>query len=161
MARNFEGGVFLSFKTISFVVAAIGAVAVSDISAFAAGPTTTCPPAAFKCAFSAVESKSLQDPNNPGRPSVIIGYIVFDSSATPAPTVFSQENKDGALQTLQSVAGTCSSGTSGSPGTLDFSGAGGPTLRFVTTHSGAELRFLDTSLNNGFASETLGTCRQI
>jgi hypothetical protein len=151
----------LRIKAISFVVAVIGAVAVSGSSVFATGPTTTCPPAAFKCAFSAVESKSLQDPSNPGRPSVIIGYIVFDNSAIP--TVFSQQNKDGALQTLQSVAGTCSSGTSGNPGTLDFSGAGGPTLRFVTTHSGAELRFLDTSINNGnaFASETLGSCRQI
>ena len=158
MARNFEGGVFLSFKTISFVVAVIGAVAVSGSNGvFAAGPTTTCPPAAFKCAFSAVESRSLQDPNNPGRPSVVIGYIVFDGSAVP--TVFSQQNKDGALQTLQSVPGTCSSGTSGNPGTLDFSP--GPILKFVTTHSGAELRFIDTSLNNGFASETVGTCRQI
>jgi hypothetical protein len=151
----------LSIKAISFVVAVIGAVAVSGSGALATGPNSTCPPAAFKCAFSAVESKSLQDPSNPGRPSVVIGYIVFDSSATPIPTVFSQQNKDGALQTLQSVAGTCSSGTSGSPGTLDFSGAGGPTLNFVTTHSGAELRFVDTSLNSGFASETLGTCRQL
>ena len=161
MARNFEGGVFLSFKPISFVVAVIGAVAVSASGALATGPTTTCPPAAFKCAFSAVESKSLNDPNNPGRPSIVIGYIVFDSSATPIPTVFSQQNKDGVLQSIQSAAGTCTSGTSGNPGSLDFSGVGGPTLRFVTTHSGAELRFLDTSLNNGFASETLGTCRQI
>ena len=161
MARNSEGGVFLRIKAISFVVATICTVVTISSGAFASGPTTTCPPAAFKCAFSAVESKSLQDPNNPGRPSIVIGYIVFDSSVTPIPTVFSQQNKDGALQTLQSVAGTCSSGSSGSPGTLDFSGAGGPTLRFVTTHSGAELRFLDTSLNNGFASETLGTCRQI
>ena len=160
MARNFEGGVFLRIKAISFVVAVIGAVAVSASGALATGPTTTCPPAAFKCAFSAVESKSLQDPSNPGRPSIVIGYIVFDSSATPIPTVFSQQNKDGALQTLQSVAGTCTSGSSGSPGTLDFS-PNGPVLKFVTTHSGAELRFLDTSLNNGFASETLGTCRQI
>ena len=151
----------MSIKAISFVVAVIGAVAVSGSSAFAVGPNSTCPPAAFKCAFSAVESKSLQDPSNPGRPSVVIGYIVFDSSATPIPTVFSQQNKDGVLQTLQSVAGTCSSGSSGSPGTLDFSGAGGPTLNFVTTHSGAELRFVDTSLNSGFASETLGTCRQL
>jgi len=158
---NFEGGVFLRIKAIPFVVAVIGAVAVSGSNVFATGPTTTCPPAAFKCAFSAVESKSLQDLSNPGRPSVIIGYIVFDSSATPIPTVFSQQNKDGALQTLQSVAGTCTSGSSGSPGTLDFSGAGGPKLRFVTSHSGAELRFLDTSLNNGFASETLGSCRQL
>ena len=161
MARNFEGGVFLRIKAISFVVAMIGAVAVSGSSVLASGPISTCPPAAFKCAFSAVESKSLQDPSNPGRPSVIIGYIVFDSSATPIPTVFSQQNKDGALQTLQSVSGTCTSGSSGSPGTLDFNASGGPTLRFVTTHSGAELRFLDSSLNNGFASETLGTCRQI
>ena len=159
MARNFEGGVFLRIKAISFVVAVIGAVAVSGSGALASGPTSTCPPAAFKCAFSAVESKSLQDPSNPGRPSVVIGYIVFDSSVTPIPTVFSQQNKDGALQTLQSAPGTCSSGTSGNPGTLDFSP--GPILKFVTTHSGAELRFLDTSLNNGFASETLGTCRQI
>ena len=151
----------MSIKAISFVVAVIGAVAVSGSSAFAVGPNSTCPPAAFKCAFSAVESKSLQDPSNPGRPSVVIGYIVFDSSATPIPTVFSQQNKDGVLQTLQSVAGTCSSGSSGSPGTLDFSGGGGPTLRFVTFKSGAELRFIDTSLNNGFASETLGSCRQL
>ena len=160
MARNFEGGVFLRIKAISFVVAVIGAVAVSGSGALATGPTTTCPPATFKCAFSAVESRSLQDPNNPGRPSVIIGYIVFDSSPTPIPTVFSQQNKDGALQTLQSVAGVCTGGTSGNPGTLDFS-PNGPILKFVTTHSGAELRFLDTSLNSGFASETVGTCRQI
>jgi hypothetical protein len=160
MARNFEGGVFLRIKAISFVVAVIGAVAVSGSSVFATGPTTTCPPATFKCAFSAVESKSLQDPSNPGRPSIVIGYIVFDSSATPIPTVFSQQNKDGALQTLQSVSGTCTGGTSGNPGTLNFS-PNGPILKFVTTHSGAELRFLDTSLNNGFASETVGTCRQI
>jgi len=150
----------LSIKAISFAVAVIGAVAVSGSGALATGPTTTCPPAAFKCAFSAVESKSLNDPNNPGRPSIVIGYIVFDSSATPIPTVFSQQNKDGVLQTLQSVAGTCTGGTSGNPGTLDFS-PNGPILKFVTTHSGAELRFLDTSLNNGFASETLGSCRQI
>ena len=149
----------MSIKAISFAVAVIGAVAVSG-SALATGPTTTCPPAAFKCAFSAVESKSLNDPNNPGRPSIVIGYIVFDSSATPIPTVFSQQNKDGVLQTLQSVAGTCTGGTSGNPGTLDFS-PNGPILKFVTSHSGAELRFLDTSLNNGFASETLGSCRQI
>jgi hypothetical protein len=159
MARNFEGGVFLRIKAISFVVAVIGAVAVSGSSGFASGPTTTCPPANFKCAFSAVESRSLQDPNNPGRPSIVIGYIVFDNSAIP--TVFSQQNKDGALQTLQSVAGTCSNGSSGSPGTLNFSGAGGPVLRFVTFKSGAELRFIDTSPNNGFASETLGSCRQL
>jgi len=147
----------LSIKAISFAVAVIGAVAVSG-SALATGPTTTCPPAAFKCAFSAVESRSLNDPNNPGRPSIVIGYIVFDNSAVP--TVFSQQNKDGVLQTLQSVAGTCTGGTSGNPGTLDFS-PNGPILKFVTSHSGAELRFLDTSLNNGFASETLGSCRQI
>ena len=150
----------MSIKAISFAVAVIGAVAVSCSSALATGPTTTCPPAAFKCAFSAVESRSLNDPNNPGRPSIVIGYIVFDSSATPIPTVFSQQNKDGVLQTLQSVAGTCTGGTSGNPGTLDFS-PNGPILKFVTSHSGAELRFLDTSLNNGFASETLGSCRQI
>ena len=160
MARNFEGGVFLSFKTISFVVAVIGAVAVSGSGAMATGPNSTCPPANFKCAFSAVESKSLQDPSNPGRPSIVIGYIVFDNSGTPIPTVFSQQNKDGALQTIQSVPGTCTSGTSGNPGTLNFS-PNGPVLNFVTTHSGAELRFLDSSLNNGFASETIGTCRQI
>ena len=149
----------MRIKAISFVVATICAVVTFSNGAFAAGPNTTCPPATFKCAFSAVESRSLQDPNNPGRPSVVIGYIVFDSSATPIPTVFSQQNKDGALQMLQSAPGTCSSGTSGNPGTLDFSP--GPILKFVTTHSGAELRFLDTSLNNGFASETVGTCRQI
>ena len=149
----------MSIKAISFAVAVIGAVAVSGSSALATGPTTTCPPANFKCAFSAVESKSLNDPSNPGRPSIVIGYIVFDNSAVP--TVFSQQNKDGVLQTLQSVAGTCTSGSSGSPGILDFNASGGPTLRFVTSHSGAELRFLDTSLNNGFASETLGSCRQI
>ena len=160
MARNFEGGVFLRIKAISFVVATICAVVTFSNGAFAAGPNTTCPPATFKCAFSAVESRSLQDPNNPGRPSIVIGYIVFDSSGTPIPTVFSQQNKDGALQMLQSAPGTCSSGTSGNPGTLDFS-PNGPILKFVTTHSGAELRFLDTSLNNGFASETVGTCRQI
>jgi len=148
----------LSIKAISFAVAVIGAVAVSGSGALATGPTTTCPPAAFKCAFSAVESRSLNDPNNPGRPSIVIGYIVFDNSAVP--TVFSQQNKDGVLQTLQSVAGTCTGGTSGNPGTLDFS-PNGPILKFVTSHSGAELRFLDTSLNNGFASETLGSCRQI
>jgi hypothetical protein len=158
MARNFEGGVFLRIKAISFVVATICTVVTFSSGAFAVGPNTTCPVAAFKCAFSAVESRSLQDPNNPGRPSIVIGYIVFDGSAIP--TVFSQQNKDGALQTLQNVAGTCSSGTSGNPGTLDFS-PNGPILKFVTTHSGAELRFLDTSLNNGFASETVGTCRQI
>ena len=150
----------MSIKAISFVVAAICTVVISSSGALATGPTTTCPPAAFKCAFSAVESKSLNDPNNPGRPSIVIGYIVFDSSATPIPTVFSQQNKDGVLQTLQSVAGTCTGGTSGNPGTLDFS-PNGPILKFVTSHSGAELRFLDTSLNNGFASETLGSCRQI
>ena len=151
----------MRFKTISFVVvAAICTVALFSSGAFATGPLSTCPPALFKCAFSAVESRSLNDPNNPGRPSIVIGYIVFDSSATPIPTVFSQQNKDGALQNLQSVAGTCTSGSSGSPGTLDFS-PNGPVLKFVTTHSGAELRFIDTSLNNGFASETLGTCRQI
>ena len=161
MARNSEGGVFLSFKAISFVVAVIGAVAVSGSGAFASGPTTTCPPAAFKCAFSAVESKSLQDPSNPGRPSVIIGYIVFDSSATPIPTVFSQQNKDGALQTIASGSGTCTGGSSGSPGTLNFSGVGGPILRFVTFNSGAEMRFIDTSTNNGFTSETVGSCRQL
>ena len=161
MARNSEGGVFLSFKAISFVVATICTVVTISSGAFASGPTTTCPVAAFKCAFSAVESRSLQDPNNPGRPSIVIGYIVFDGSATPIPTVFSQQNKDGALQTLQHVAGICTSGTSGSPATLDFSGGGGPTLRFVTFKSGAELRFVDTSLNNGFASETLGSCRQL
>ena len=148
----------MSIKAISFVVAAICAVAISGSIAFAAGPTTTCPPAAFKCAFSAVESRSLNDPNNPGRPSIVIGYIVFDNSAVP--TVFSQQNKDGVLQTLQSVAGTCTGGTSGNPGTLDFS-PNGPILKFVTFKSGAELRFLDSSLNNGFASETLGSCRQI
>ena len=158
MARNFEGGVFLRIKAISFVVATICTVVTISSGAFASGPTTTCPPANFKCAFSAVESKSLQDPSNPGRPSIVIGYIVFDNSAIP--TVFSQQNKDGALQTLQSVAGTCTVGTSGTPGTLNFS-PNGPILKFVTTHSGAELRFLDTSLNNGFASETVGTCRQI
>ena len=161
MARNFEGGVFLSFKTISFVVAVIGAVAVSGTGALATGPNSTCPPANFKCALSVVESKSLSDPNNPGRPSVIIGYLVFDNSGTPIPTVFTQQNKDGALQAIQSATGTCTSGSSGNPGSLDFSGVGGPTLRFVTTHSGAELRFIDTSLNSGFASETLGTCRQL
>jgi len=148
----------LSIKAISFAVAVIGAVAVSGSSALATGPTTTCPPATFKCAFSAVESRSLNDPNNPGRPSIVIGYIVFDNSAVP--TVFSQQNKDGVLQTLQSVAGTCTGGTSGNPGTLDFS-PNGPILKFVTFKSGAELRFLDSSLNNGFASETLGSCRQI
>jgi hypothetical protein len=160
MARNFEGGVFLSIKAISFVVAAICTVVISSSGAFATGPTTTCPPAAFKCAFSAVESKSLNDPSNPGRPSIVIGYIVFDSSATPIPTVFSQQNKDGALQTLQSVSGTCSSGTSGNPGTLDFS-PNGPILKFVTFNSGAELRFIDTSINNGFTAETVGSCRQL
>lgn len=159
MARNFEGGVFLSFKTISFVVATICAIVTFSSGAFATGPLSTCPVANFKCAFSAVESRSLNDPNHPGRASVIIGYIVFDNAAVP--TVFSQENKDGVLQTLQSATGTCASGSSGSPGTLDFSGIGGPTLRFVTSHSGAELRFLDTELNSGFASETLGSCRQI
>ena len=148
----------MSIKAISFVVAAICTVVISSSGAFATGPTTTCPPATFKCAFSAVESRSLNDPNNPGRPSIVIGYIVFDNSAVP--TVFSQQNKDGVLQTLQSVAGTCTGGTSGNPGTLDFS-PNGPILKFVTSHSGAELRFLDTSLNNGFASETLGSCRQI
>ena len=150
----------MRIKTISFVVAAACAVAFFWSDAFATGPNSTCPVASFKCAFSAVESRSLNDPNNPGRPSIVIGYIVFDSSATPIPTVFSQQNKDGALQNLQSVAGTCTSGSSGSPGTLDFS-PNGPVLKFVTTHTGAELRFIDTSLNNGFASETLGTCRQI
>jgi hypothetical protein len=160
MARNSEGGVFLRIKAISFVVATICTVVTISSGAFASGPTTTCPVANFKCAFSAVESRSLQDPNNPGRPSIVIGYIVFDSSVTPIPTVFSQQNKDGALQTLQSVAGACTPGSSGSPGKLDFS-PNGPILKFVTTHSGAELRFLDTSLNNGFASETVGTCRQL
>jgi hypothetical protein len=148
----------LRIKTSSLVVAAICAVAVSGSSAFATGPTTTCPPANFKCAFSAVESKSLNDPSNPGRPSIVIGYIVFDNSAVP--TVFSQQNKDGVLQTLQSVAGTCTGGTSGNPGTLDFS-PNGPILKFVTFNSGAELRFIDTSINNGFTAETVGSCRQL
>ena len=150
----------MRIKTISFVVAAICTVVISSGGAFATGPNSTCPVANFKCAFSAVESRSLQDPSNPGRPSVIIGYIVFDNSATPIPTVFSQQNKDGALQTLHSVAGACTSGSSGNPGTLDFS-PNGPVLKFVTFNSGAELRLIDTSLNNGFASETLGTCRQL
>ena len=150
----------MSFKAISFVVAVIGALAVSASGAVVSGPSSTCPPANFKCALSVVESKSLNDPNNPGRPSVIIGYIVFDSSAPPIPTVFSQQNKDGALQMLQSVAGTCTSGSGGSPGSLNF-GSGGPTLRFVTLNTGAELRFIDTSVSNGFTSETLGSCRQI
>ena len=160
MARNFEGGVFLRIKAISFVVATICTVVTISSGAFASGPTTTCPPANFKCAFSAVESKSLQDPSNPGRPSIVIGYIVFDSSVTPIPTVFSQQNKDGALQTLQSVSGTCTGGTSGNPGTLNFS-PNGPILKFVTFNSGAELRFIDTSTNNTFTSETVGSCRQL
>src|SRR5260370_25729849 len=132
MARNSEGGVFLSIKAISFAVAVIGAAAVSGSSAFAVGPNTTCPPAQFKCALSFAQTKSLTDPMNPGQPSVGIGYLVFDNSATPIPTIFVVQNKDGVLKPIGTQVGICSSGTAGAPGTLNFTGGGGPLLRFVT-----------------------------
>jgi hypothetical protein len=158
MARNSEGGVFLSFKAISFAVAVIGAVALSGSSAFAVGPNTTCPVANFKCALSFAQTKSLTDPSNPGQPSVGIGYLVFDSSVPPKPTIFVVQNKDGVLKTLATQVGTCSTGTAGAPGTLDFTAGTGPLLRFVTFNSGAELRFIDGSA--GTTGVTVGSCRQ-
>jgi hypothetical protein len=87
-----------------------------------------------------------------------VGYIVFDASAVP--TVFVQQLKDGVLKQIQAQTGVCTGGTSGNPGTLDFS-PNGPILKFVTFNSGAELRFIDTSLNNGLTAETVGSCRQL
>jgi hypothetical protein len=148
----------LSIKAISFAVAVIGAVAVSGSSAFAAGPTTTCPGANFKCALSFSQTKPLADPSNPGQPAVGVGYLVFDASAIP--TIFAQQLKNGVLKTIQTQTGVCTGGTNGNPGTLDFS-TNGPLLKFVTFNSGAELRFIDTSLNNGLVTETVGSCRQL
>lgn len=150
----------MNIKAISFVVAAICAGVTFSNGAFAAGPTTTCPVANFKCALSFSQTKSLADPNNPGQPSVGIGYLVFDSSVTPIPTIFAQGNKDGVLKLIQTQTGVCTGGTSGNPGTLDFS-PNGPVLKFVTFNTGAELRFIDTSPNNGFTNETVGSCRQL
>jgi hypothetical protein len=148
----------LRIKAISFVVAVIGAVAVSGSNgAFASGPSSLCPVANFKCAISFSQTKSLADSTNPGQPSVGVGYMTFDASAIP--TVFVQQLKDGVLKPIQTQTGVCTGGTSGNPGTLDFS-PNGPILKFVTFNSGAELRFIDTSLNNGLTAETVGSCRQ-
>ena len=148
----------MRIKTISSVVAVIGAVALSGSSAFAVGPNTTCPVANFKCALSFAQTKSLTDPTNPGQPGVGIGYLVFDSSATPKPTIFIVQNKDGVVKPLATQAGTCSTGTGGSPGTLDFTLGGGPLLRFVTFNTNAELRFIDGG--TGTTGVTVGSCRQ-
>jgi hypothetical protein len=147
----------LRIKTSSLVVAAICAVVISSGHAFAAGPNTTCPVANFKCALSFAQTKPLSDPTNPGQPSVGIGYLVFDSSGTPVPTIFIVQNKDGVLKPLATQVGTCASGTGGAPGTLDFTPSG-PKLRFVTFNTNAELRFIDGG--TGTTDVTVGSCRQ-
>src|SRR5713101_4451858 len=47
------------------------------------------------------------------------------------------------LKPLATQTGVCSGGASGAPGTLDFTGGGGPLLRFVTFNTNADLRFID------------------
>ena len=126
--------------------------------ASASGPTTSCPPALFKCALSVAQTKSLSDPTNPGQPGIVIGYLVFDSSATPIPTVFVQQNKNGVLKPLAVTTGTCAGGANGAPGTLDFT-PNGPLLRFVVFHGGAELRFIDGG--TGLTGVNVGSCRQL
>ena len=148
----------MHIKTIFFVVATICTGVTFSSRAFAAGPTTTCPVANFKCALSFSQTKSLADTTNPGQPSVGVGYLVFDASALP--TIWAQQNKDGVLKLIQTQTGVCTGGTNGNPGTLDFN-PNGPVLKFVTFHTGTELRFLDTSINNGLINETVGSCRQL
>lgn len=93
----------MRIKTISLVVTLIGAFAVWANGAFACGPTTLCPVANFKCALSVAQVKSLADLNNPGEPSVLIGYLVFDASAIP--TIFVQQNKNRVLNLTLPVVG--------------------------------------------------------
>jgi hypothetical protein len=150
----------LRIKTISLVVALIGAVAVWAGGALASGPNTSCPGANFQCELSVAQTKSLQDASNPGQPTVLIGYLVFDASATPKPTLYVEQNKDGILKPIQTPTGTCTAGSSGSPGTLDFT-PNGPLLRFVEFNGGSELRFIDTEPNSGLVAETLGSCRKL
>lgn len=92
----------MRIKTISLVVTLIGAFAVWADGAFASGPTTTCP-VSFSCGLSVAQTKSLQDANNPGEPSVLIGYLVFDASAIP--TIFVQQNKNRVLNLTLPVVG--------------------------------------------------------
>jgi hypothetical protein len=149
----------LHIKTIFFVVATICAGVTFSSGAFAAGPNTTCPVANFKCALSVAQTKSLTDPTNPGQPSAVIGYLVFDTSTPPLPTIFVVQNKNGVAKPLATQTGTCSTGTGGAPGTLDFTGTGGPKLRFVTFNTNAELRFIDGGV--GTTGVTVGSCRKL
>lgn len=149
----------MRIKTISFVVALVAGGTIWAGGAFAAGPASTCP-ASFQCGFSFAQTKSL-GASNPGQPSVIIGYLSLDNSTPPIPTLVALSNEDGTLKTLQTITGTCANGTSGAPGTLDFTGVGGPKIAFVVSNSDTELKFVSTDVKSGFTNVSLGSCRQL
>jgi hypothetical protein len=145
------------FRTILFVVVLIAVGTAGFASVFAAPPVTSCPPALFQCGFSAAQTKPLGS-GSPGRPDMTIGYLVFDGAGIP--TIFAQTSKDGTLQPLNAITGTCTGTTDGTPGTLDFTGGLGPKLAFVTFKTG-DLRFITTELNNGLANVIQGSCIQL
>ena len=138
------------------VLIAIGTVGVDG--AFAAPPASSCPPANFECGISAAATKPLGS-GSVGRPDLTIGYLVFDASGIP--TLFALDSKDGTIQPMNTVTGTCTGTTDGTPGTLDFTAAGGPRLAFVTFKTG-DLRFISTNLSNsGLVDVIQGSCIQL
>lgn len=148
----------MRIKTVLFGVALIAIGAAGIGAAFAAAPTTTCPPALFQCGLSVASTKPLGS-GSPGRPDMTIGYLVFDGSGIP--TLFALSSKDGTIQPMNTVTGTCSGTIDGTPGTLDFTGAGGPKLAFVTFKT-SDLRFITTDLNGSGQSNVIqGSCIQL
>lgn len=145
-------------KRFSLILGLMSVAAVSGGNAFAAGIATPCP-TTFTCAFGAAEVRPLEDPTAPGAPSVFLGYLSFDGSATP--TLYSLGNLNGTLQTLVTATGTCTPGVSSAPGTLDF-GANAPKFAFVSDHGATELRAMIIADPNGVtpSAVNLGTCTE-
>jgi len=163
-----------------FVAALIGLFAIGwSGMAFAQATTITtmCPPANFKCAFSAAETMSFLTPKtvgSPGQPDVYLGYIVFDPSGSGMVTMTGVQNVNGTVGPIGippsgssipvlSSSTPCANGLNGQPATITFTD--NSEISFVTGAGGTELQFIlskdkNTSSTKNTNSVRIGVCRQ-
>jgi hypothetical protein len=86
---------------------------------------TACP-ANYICSMAITGAEGLVGAANDGHPGTAIGFVQFDGSGNITANL--ELNTNGTLHSFTGLTGTCTSGTSTSPGTIQIALPGGTTM---------------------------------
>jgi len=145
-------------KKLLTVLAMMGVVLGTVVAANAQG-STQCP-LNYECSAVATGVLPLSGSADQGQPISILGFLSFDNSGNVSAILSVNEN--GTLSNRVSTAGTCTSGTATTPGTVHLTTAEGPiAFDFVVARTNVSIDLLlnDTPSDSGpDIPLTLGVC---